>query len=384
MIRRALVVLAACVMVVASSTSALAWTDPTTIDNFGNSDIPTTSLRISPKGGTFVAWAQGGDDLYWSKRTATGWKDTHVAGGSFVSCYDSSTWNTIGPSAAFTTDGEPKIASACMAVSSGAKILYSKKVNGKWKTNTVGYGPSDGLADASAITLSLALSPANKPSIVMTESDEKDITRFRLVKGKWKGQTLVNGVTVCCGTQYKMADAAFDPVTGLLGVAWTNHVGTATSLAYAEYNANGNRVGAIEDIPLDTTSASGRPSLGYLSNGDIAIAVQQDDAVTLSLALARRISGVWSIGTVDNTAADVGLNPSLVIVDDVFHIAYPDDTNGDLKYATSTDGTAWTIDTAVTTGDVGDVPSLGINGSGGIRISYYDLGSTALKGVSGP
>jgi hypothetical protein len=271
------------VFLVAGSTAALAWTVPTTIDNFGNSDDPTTSLVISPTGGTYVAWAQSGsDNLYWSKKTATGWKKTPVAGGAFVNCYDSSSWNTIGPSAAITTDGDPKIASVCMAVSGGAKLLYSKIVNGDWKTKTVGYGPSDGLADASAITLTLALSETNRPSIVMTESDEKDITRFRLVKGKWKRQTLIQGATLCCGSQYKMADAEFNPVTGLLGVAWTNRVGDGTSLAYAEFNSSGNFVGTIEDIPLDSTSVWGRPSLAYLSNGDAAIAVQQDDGISLS------------------------------------------------------------------------------------------------------
>jgi hypothetical protein len=80
----------------------------------------------------------------------------------------------------------------------------------------------------------------------------------------------------------------------------------------------------------------------------------------------------------------MGLNPSLGIVDDAFHVTYPDDTNGDLRYATSTDGVAWTAETVVSTGNIGDVPSLGVTESGVVRIAYYDLGATALRSVSGP
>jgi hypothetical protein len=143
-------------------------------------------------------------------------------------------------------------------------------------------------------------------------------------------------------------------------------------------------VGDTEEIPLGLTDVFGRPSLAFLSNGDPAIAVQQSDGSTNSLALARRSAAVWSLHTADTSAADVGLNPSLDTQGDVFRVAYPDDTNGDLRYATSTDGVAWASETIVSAGDVGDVPSLVVSSSGVATITYHDLGGTALRGVTGP
>jgi hypothetical protein len=382
--RSSLMVFASIALCTFGALPAFAWSAPTTIDNYGNSQDPTTSAVISPKGGTFVAWARlGTDDLFWSKQNATGWNRTQVAGqGTFVGCYDSSLFNTIGPSAAFTPDGAARIASACMAVGGGAKIMYSRLVKGVWKTQQIGYGPI-GSGDSSAMSLALAMSPTGKPSIVFTDEGTNDVSRFRLVNGVWKRQQLVD--VSCCGFgDHSMTDASFNPVTGLLGVAWTIRADTFTYLRYAEFNANGAAVGETQEIPIGEMNVFGRPSLAFLSNGDPAIAVQQDDGSVKSAAVARRDAGVWSLHTVDASAADVGLNPSLDLQGDVFHVAYPDDTNGDLRYATSADGITWTPVAVVSTGDVGDVPSLVVSATGGVTISYHDLGGTALRGVRGP
>jgi hypothetical protein len=367
-----------------AATPVLAWTAPATIDT-STADAPPTSMVISPSGKTYVAWEHTTSELFFSQKTASGWKKTPVAGqGSFTACYDTTTFNTIGPSAAFTSAGAPKIASACASVGGGAKVLYSQPVNGVWKTTTVGYGPTSS-SDASATSLALALSATGKASIVMTDWATLDITAFRLVKGSWHRQQLAAGNTACCGNpRYNMVDASFDPVTGFLGVAWTLRLGTTTALYYGEYDKSGTIVGNVETVPSPGASVFGRPSLSYLSNGDAAIAVQEGVGGQLSLAIARRTSGVWSLATVDSSAANVGLNPSLDTTADVYHVAYPDDTNNDLRYASSPDGVVWTTGPVVTTGNVGDVPSLAVKPSGKATISCYDTGGTQLLSVSGP
>jgi hypothetical protein len=383
--RRLSILTIAMLMVGIAWQPALAWQLPVRIDNFGNSQDPTTSVVVAPNGATFVAFARrGSDELYWAKRTLDGWRRTTVTGqDTFTLCYDPDN-PAIGPSAAFAPDGSPRIASACIAVGGGAKIQYSSRAGGHWTTEMVGYGPSGTGTDSSATTMALAMSPAGRPWIVFTDDGTKDITRFRLVKGKWQRQQLIRGVSVCCGNQGKMVDAATNPSTGMLGVAWTNRFEDEGVLAYAEFNGRGDLVGDIEDISFGTLGAFGRPSLAYRSNGDPAIAVQQSDGVTRAPALALRTGGVWAVHTIDDSVANAGLHPSLDITGDVFRVAYPDDTNADLRYASSTDGVVWSPMTAVGPGDVGDVPAIAVSGAGVVTIAYYDTGRTALRSVTGP
>jgi hypothetical protein len=370
-----------------ASSSALAWTAPAIIDSRGTNGFPSTSLVISPSDMAFVAWVRGSSDLFWSQETASSWQKTKVAGSHALgNCFDATNgWRTAGPSAAITSGGEPKIATACLPVTDGAKIYYSQLVSGVWKTQFVGYGPITSNGSPDATTLALALSSTDQPSIVMTDKGSEDITRFRLVRGVWKRQQLVKGVSVCCEfVQYKLLDASYDPATGRLGVAWTFRFGDTGTLSYAKFNAKGALVGAIQSVPVGTTNVYGRPSLAYLSNGDAAIAVQRTTSSGLGLAVAVRSSGAWTIKTVDSSAADLGLNPLLDTTGDVFHVAYPDDTNGDLKYASSLDGITWITGTVVSSGDIGDFPSAGVTSTGGVEISYFDSGHTALKSVAGP
>jgi hypothetical protein len=362
--RTVLAALAAVLLIVVASSPATAFRRQTTIDNFGNSQDPTTSTVTSPDGGVYVAWARtGSDELYWSRRTPDGWSHDTVTGeGTFVQCYDNSIFAEIGPAAAFAPDGEPRIASACLAVGGGAKILYSSRENGVWTTGRVGYGPSRDGFDSSATTLALTMSPTGRP---------------------W--QQLVEGFVVCCGSpQYKMLDAATDPVTGLLAVAWTNRFIDGSALFFAEFNARGTIVGSVEEISFGDLGAFGRPSLAFLPNGDPAIAVQQGDGTLGSAAIAVRTGGTWATHTIDDSSSNMGLDPALDITGDVFRAAYPDDVAGDLRYAESTDGVAWNATTAASLGNVGDVPSLAVSPTGRVTIAYYDSGRTALRSVVGP
>ncbi len=363
---------------------AFAWQHPVRIDNFGNSQDQTTSMLIG-QGGIFLAFAyRGSDDLFWSKRTADGWKRTPVLGqDTFTNCYDGEN-PAIGPSAAFAPDGSPRIASACIAVGGGARILYTSRIGGVWETETVGYGPSHTGTDSSATSMTLTMSPTGKPWIVFADNGSKDISRYRRVHGDWQLQQLVQGVDVCCGNQGKYVDASTNPATGRLGVAWTNRFNDEGVLMYAEFNTRGRVVGNVELVPFGGLQTFGKPSLAYRSNGDPAIAVQQSDGVTTGPAMALRTGGVWAAHPIDASVTNGGLHPALDVTGDVFRVAYPDDANGDLRFASSTDGIAWTAVTPVSDGDVGDTPSLAVNAAGRVTIAYYDASRTALRSVTGP
>ncbi|MGY8670210.1 MAG: hypothetical protein ACKVJ7_04080, partial [Candidatus Poseidoniales archaeon] len=63
---------------------------------------------------------------------------------------------------------------------------------------------------------------------------------------------------------------------------------------------------------------------------------------------------------------------------DEVHVAYYDDTYGDLKYATY-DGSSWTTSTVDSTGDVGRYTSIAIDSNDNLHISYYDDTNDDLK-----
>jgi hypothetical protein len=96
-----------------------------------------------------------------------------------------------------------------------------------------------------------------------------------------------------------------------------------------------------------------------------------------------RTAGQWSVTPVDESAADVGGHPSLEIAQGVFHVAYPDESNDDLKYASSANGSDWTIQTVASSGDLGEYPSIGIAPSGQVRISHYDRSGAGVKATFG-
>ena len=381
---RAIAALGTALVVVASgSTFASAAWSTTTVDSFGNAHTPSTSLAISPGGRTFVAFTRGGNDLFWSQKTSRGWDSREVVGDdSYVSCYEGD-WQSAGPSAAFTADGSPHIASACAAFTGGSKVLYTTRGRQGWSTRKVGFGPSAQSYESSATSLALAMSAGGRPHIVMTDAGTLDIVRFLRVDGRWQRQTLMDGAHICCGgPQFELLDAAFDPLSGRLAIATVHYAPFGTDLFFAEFNGLGE-MSDFASIPLQGQNAYGRPSLAFPPNGDPAIAFQMGTDASKSLAFAMRTAGEWSVVPVDDSVADIGAHPSLEIDDGTFHVAYPDESNDDLKYASSTNGSAWAVQTVAVSGDLGEYPSIEIASSGQVRISHYDRGGAGVKATFG-
>lgn len=93
-----------------------------------------------------------------------------------------------------------------------------------------------------------------------------------------------------------------------------------------------------------------------------------------TIKYAYRSGGDWVISTVAT-----GNYPSLALdANDQPRISYYDGADGDLKYAVWT-GTAWSIETADSTGDVGAYTSLALDSAGHPHISYADRDSGSLK-----
>jgi hypothetical protein len=88
--------------------------------------------------------------------------------------------------------------------------------------------------------------------------------------------------------------------------------------------------------------------------------------------------------SLDDAATLTGAEPSLFVTDDLLHVAYQDVTNGDLRYATSTDGTVWTAESIVCAHDTGRFPDLGVTPGGVTHVTYHDLTDTALMSTKGP
>lgn len=160
---------------------------------------------------------------------------------------------------------------------------------------------------------------------------------------------------------------------------------TSKDLKYATRDAGGNwtveYVDAVGKVGKDTSvDASGAVSISYYdeSNGD--------------LKFAQRVGGAWTITVVDNGGGssykwnDTGEYTSLEIDDGgIAHIAYYNDSSGDLRYAVQVGSGgncgsgAWQCTTVDGTDDVGQYASLALGTDGKPHIGYYNFSSKDLK-----
>jgi len=391
-VRRTSFIIAVSIAVVAGlAQPALAAWKGTTISSNGGS--PTTSLVVGPDGRTYVAWqSRGSDELYWARKTATSWRRTTVTGQStFLACYEADL-DSMGPSAAFLPGGDAVIASVCSG-DGGYRAMFSRLTGSTWTTTRVGFTPTSSSCDTSATDADLVVSPGGKPVIFTTDQCLQGVYGFFRTPTGWKDHWVLKGG--CCSPfRFGSMSLAVDPSTGKIAMAWVGDVFGRSSLFFEEFSWNGDPVAGSShsftlpngDVPYDG------PSLKIASDGTAYIAFREGTTPGTALgsaysflAMTTRTAGVWSTpASIDDSVQFTGGEPDLSLVGGTFHIAYYDNTNEDLRYARSPDGSTWTLGTIATAGDSGNYPSLGITATGDVRISYFHRSDNSLRAVAGP
>jgi hypothetical protein len=111
--------------------------------------------------------------------------------------------------------------------------------------------------------------------------------------------------------------------------------------------------------------ANGNPHISYNDN--------TNNVLDGDLKYASNVGGSWTTETVDS-AGDVGYYNSLAFdASGNPHIAYLDETNWNLMYASKVGANPWTTETIFSTGNVGWSSSLAFDASGNPHISYLDV-----------
>jgi hypothetical protein len=167
------------------------------------------------------------------------------------------------------------------------------------------------------------------------------------------------------------------------------YVNTSNDLIFAaSYNNGLTFTSNTVDSGVDCQS----PSLKVLLQDDPTAYISYYDATNQNLKFVRSSNFTsWSPQTLDSTG-DVGKYSSIDVIDTTLdfdtrvYISYYDTTNGNLKFITSdTKGNSWDAAIAIdSTGDVGQYTSLdtGLHTDGStekIGISYYDVTNGNLK-----
>jgi hypothetical protein len=381
--------MALCLLIQTAAPASAAWSVKVIADR---GPSPTSSLVISQSGGAFDAWlGRGGDDLYWAKMSASGWTSTIVAGeGDFFACY-SSTYDGVGPSAALLPNGTPEIASACDSVNGGGNVMYTKRTATGWTTTVVGIGPSDECR-TSPTDVDLINNPTTgRPVIVMMNQCTAEITGFYSTGTTWVKRVMSPGAGV--GTvRFPAMDLAVDPTSGNLALAGVADVFGRESLFLSEFSWDLTHVDYSAFSLPNGDAPYAAPSLAFLPDGTGYLAFEEGTPYGTAassaygfLALATRTGGTWGApAVVDHAAKETGADPSLSLVGGTLHIAYQDVTHGNLRYATSVNGAAWTRKTVTAPHDTGYHPSLGVTIAGKVRIAGYDATTGSLVGTTGP
>ncbi len=141
----------------------------------------------------------------------------------------------------------------------------------------------------------------------------------------------------------------------------------------------------IETVDSDG-SVGWFPSIAIDSsdNDHISYGKFNDLRADWNLKYTTNASGEWVVETVDSDGS-IGWFPSIAIdSSDNVHISYSDGDNEDLKYTTNASG-EWVVETVDSDGSVGWFPSIAIDSNNRPHISYFDDTNDDLKYVrAGP
>ncbi len=149
---------------------------------------------------------------------------------------------------------------------------------------------------------------------------------------------------------------------------------------HADSTAGSNNVGSSISIVADAKGGVFISYGRYNCNTYCTAASQTGQLVVLH----RPAAGVWSNTLVDTSSTVVGGHSELFLdATGALHVAYRDETNGDLRYATRpSGGTIWQIGKVDGAGDVGRHASVAVDAMGAVHVAYYDKTKGALRYAS--
>ncbi|MFC1618164.1 FG-GAP repeat domain-containing protein [Patescibacteria group bacterium] len=337
--------------------------DITTVDDNGNTGM-YNSLAVDSLGNIHIAYGDStGSQLYYATKANGSWTTETIPGTSGIGASMTSlvldendqpmigffsyspfggnddlmyiskngdSWSTVEtvdsagsvgfwPSLAVDSNNNPHIAYRDGTNMSGK---YASKANGTWTTETF-----DSTGTSAGEFLSLTIDSDNRPNIVYRHiSGGPNALKYTVKSaGSWVYETVASGV---------------DPERTSI------KIGTNDSIQVAYFDAETGQ----DDLKF-----------AYKPNG-----------------------GAWSNSTVDSSSAEVGRSATLGLdSSNNPRIAYYDDTNGSLKYA-SYDSNAWSTET-ITNATHGAIHAVvpdigfGLDSSNNAHISFRDDASTSLK-----
>jgi hypothetical protein len=329
------------------------WT--TKVDTVG--DVGAwASLALGPQGNPHISYHRYSDDA-----TYNDLKYAVKTGGSWATeTADASGTTGTRTSLALDEEGNPHISYYWSA----GHLRYATRVTGgSWVKETVWSGTAGGFHN------SLALDAQGNPHIGFYEGVNTALRYVRKDGGSWLPSEYVDtGGAEAAGYYVSIAvDAQGIPhvsyyipfAGGILRYA------TKIGGSFAPGNLIGGNVGTYTSIALD---AQGNPCISYR------------DEANGHLEYAAKSGGTWSFETVD-TESGSGFYTSLALdANDIPHIGYASSST-DLRYAVKI-GDSWSTTIIDSTGDVGAYTSLALDAQGNPRIAYYDESNGDLKYAS--
>lgn len=160
-------------------------------------------------------------------------------------------------------------------------------------------------------------------------------------------------------------------------VVYADHTG-GTMLKYAQKGVAGWTVEPIS--ALGNAANEFDCDIGFAnSSTGIPHVAAQTAGFPRGLRYFTKVGTTWITEVIDTLpAGETGFSPSLVLDrNNVPHVAYRDDQNGDLKYARKS-GSSWVIETVDATGNTGNYPEILIEGNGQPAIAFLEFASMGV------
>lgn len=237
------------------------------------------------------------------------------------------------------------------------QLIYSYRSDAGWQTEIIGTGSEAGFYSGS-----LALDAAGDPHISYYDYEAGAFKYARRTPTGWV-QEIINERPYAISSTSITIDPSGNPHIAISAgdqvINYAFHTGTGWNLENVETESPQG-----VSIRLDN---NGQPLISYYE-------YWQDE-----VKLARKMSGVWQIESVDAAATTSNSQTSLAIsTNNIPYISYYDDNFKKIKVADRESG-SWNVELVEDAEGAGEIPSLAIDQSDNLHIAYYDETINAVK-----